>query len=72
VIALINYGVMYRRLMYAGKDTVTRACKATGIPLSESGYYFCKPCALVKAIDRFPKVVSKVASKPLDFVRVDV
>jgi len=70
--ALINYGVMYRRLIYAGKDTVTRVCKVVGILLLESGYYFCKPYALVKAIDRFLKVVSKVASKPFDFVRVDV
>ena len=70
--ALINYGVIHRRLIHAGKDTIARACKAAGILLSESGYYFCEPCALAKATDRFPKVVSKVASKPLDFVRVDV
>jgi len=63
---------MYRRLIYASKDIVTRACKVVGILLSESGHYFCKPYALVKAIDRFPKVVSKVASKPFDFIRVDV
>jgi hypothetical protein len=58
--------------MYAGKDIVTRACRVAGILLLESSYYFYKPYTLVKAIDRFPKVVNKVASKPLDFVRVDV
>jgi len=70
--ALINYGVMHRRLIHAGKDTITRAYKAVGILLLESSYYFYKPYALVKATDRFPKVASKVASKPLDFIRVNV
>jgi hypothetical protein len=73
VMASINYRVMHRRLMHAGKNTVLRACKAAGIDLADiKGEEFCEDCILSKSTDTRQKVAARVASKPLEFVRVDV
>jgi hypothetical protein len=62
---------MYKRLLYAGKATVLKACKDAGIDLY--GYNdFCKPYILAKKINEIPKVAVTVATRALKYVRLDL
>jgi hypothetical protein len=52
VMALINYYTIYKRLLYAGKATIYKACQEAGIKLKgKYEDYFCKPYILSKKTD---------------------
>ena len=74
VMASINYYTMHKRLLYAGRAAVLKACQEAGIELK--GKYedhFCKPCVLSKKTDELkPQVARPACSRPLEFVRLDL
>lgn len=73
VLASINYRLMHRRLMHAGKEQVIRACKEAGIKLFEHNQApFCEPCAMAKAHDEMPKHAAMVTKRACEYIRVDL
>ena len=71
MLASITYKMMYKRLLYAGKATVLKACKDAGIDLYGHND-FCEPCVLAKKIDEILKVAVTVATRALEYVRLDL
>ena len=71
ILASITYKTIYKKLLYAGKATVLKACKDIGINLY--GYNdFCKPYILAKKINEIPKVAVIVATRAFKYVRLDL
>ncbi|KAK4182020.1 hypothetical protein QBC35DRAFT_396797, partial [Podospora australis] len=72
ILASINYRVMHRRMMHAGKAVVELACKRAGIDLTNTKESFCEPCVMGKAKDEMGKVAPIQAIGALEFIRMDV
>ncbi len=70
--ALISYDLMHARLMYAGRETVLKACKQADITLTGGKDHFCKPYVLGKATNELRKKALISYRIPLDFIRVDL
>jgi len=62
---------MHKRLLYAGKATVLKACKDAGIDLYGHND-FCKPYILAKKTDEIPKVAVIVVTRALKYVRLNL
>ena len=71
LLASINYDTMHKRLMHAGKEQVIKACRDAGITLSNIGKTNCDACLRSKGTDIVYKVSNPVATRPLEFVRID-
>ncbi|KAK1773002.1 hypothetical protein QBC45DRAFT_447206, partial [Copromyces sp. CBS 386.78] len=73
LMATINYDIMHRRLMHAGRDQVLKACKDAGIKLANAGALKneCDACLRSKSTDIVHKISNPVATRPLEFVRID-
>ena len=71
ILASITYKTIHKRLLYARKATILKACKDTGINLySHNDFY--KPYILAKKIDKIPKVAVIVATRAFKYVRLDL
>ncbi len=70
--ALISYDLIYTRLMYAGRETVSKAYEQADIRLLGGKDYFCEPYMLGKATDELGKKALVSCNIPLDLVRIDL
>ncbi len=72
LMATMNYEIMHRRLMHAGREQhVIKACKDAAIKLANTGRTDCDACLRSKSTDIIHKISNAVATRPLEFVRID-